>query len=180
MSSKVLPLAIASGASLAALGGVAAAFQDRTLQTGAGLQAGYTKICAYRNGPRAGQTVDYGGTAGAVPVQIGKRCSDLQGSSGVAVAATTTAQPAAPDQRQQGQGRFYRGPDTPSGWNAASNALQYGFTLSCRFINGPRAGTSADFSRTLGAQPVAVGNPCSDAGSSGVGVAPSSADIPQF
>jgi hypothetical protein len=87
----------------------------------------------------------------------------MQGSSGQAVAAELG--------RRQGQGRFYRSPGAPNAWGP-TGALKQGYTQTCRFDSGPRAGTSVDFSHTLGAQPAAIGSPCADGASKGVAIAP--------
>jgi hypothetical protein len=150
MLSKILPLAIAGAASLTAF---SASAQN--------LSPSFTQTCAYRNGPRAGQTIDYTGTPGAVSVPIGSRCADMQGSSGAAVSSAP------------GRGatnRFYMSPGAPAAWGSGG-AVSPGFSLTCRFDSGPRAGTSTNFSGTLGAQPVAIGNACSDGASSGLAVA---------
>ena len=85
----------------------------------------------------------------------------MHGSSGWAVAQ----QPG----REQG-GRFYTSPGAPNAWGS-SGALKPGYSLFCRFDSGPAAGHTADYSSTLGAQPVAVGSACSDGPNKGVAVA---------
>jgi hypothetical protein len=153
MFSKVLALAIAGAASLAAFGASAPALaQDLSL----------TRTCAFRDGPRAGQTIDYTGSPGAAPVRIGARCADMQGSSGVAIAQASG--------REQSH-RFYTSPGAPTGWGP-SGLLNSGFSLTCRLDTGPRAGSSVNFSGTLGAQPLRAGTPCSDGSSQGVAVGP--------
>ena len=126
-------------------------------------QPNLTQTCAFRDGPRAGQTIDYAGAPGAVSVPVGNRCADMQGSSGEAVAEGTA--------RQQGQGRLYMSPGAPNAWGPSGN-LRSGFTQTCRFNGGPRAGTSLDYSHTLGAQPIAIGAACSDGPNTGIAVAP--------
>jgi len=120
-----------------------------------------TQTCAYNAGPLAGQTIDYTGAPGASAVQIGNRCADMHGSSGVAVAQ----QPG----RGQG-GRFYTSPGAPNAWGP-SGGPQPGYSLFCRFNSGPAAGHTADYSSTLGAQPAAIGSACSDGPNQGVAVA---------
>jgi hypothetical protein len=149
MLSKILPLAIAGAASLSAAGASAQ-------------NPGFTQTCTYKDGPRAGQTVDYTGAPGAISVPIGSRCADMQGSSGSAVAQEMG--------REQSH-RFYMSPGAPVAWGS-SGALNPGFSLSCRFTSGPRAGTTTNFSGVLGAQPAAIGAPCADGASSGLAVAP--------
>jgi hypothetical protein len=137
-----------------------------------------TQTCAYKDGPLAGQTIDYTGTPGASAVQVGVKCADMNGSSGVAVAP----QPG----REQG-GRLYtspgapnapgtanapNAPGNPNAWSS-SGTLNPGYSLYCQFNSGPAAGHTADYSSTLGAQPVAIGAACSDGPNSGVAVAQS-------
>ena len=55
---------------------------------------------------------------------------------------------------------------------AQPGMAQQGPTQTCAFNQGPRAGTTVDFSKTLGAQPVMIGAACMDAGSKGFAVAP--------
>jgi hypothetical protein len=121
-----------------------------------------TQTCAFKDGPKAGQTIDYSGAPGASAVPVGNKCADMQGSSGWAVAQ----QPG----REQG-GRFYTSPGAPNAWSS-SGALQPGYSLYCRFDSGPAAGHTADYSSTLGAQPAAIGSACSDGPNHGVAVAP--------
>jgi hypothetical protein len=180
MLSKLATLALAGAASMTAFGasaqtqeqaqpgvnqpgaaqpGMNGMNQSGMNQPGA-TQQGLSQTCAFNAGPRAGQTVDFGGSPGAVAVQMGSRCADMQGSSGQAVAGG----------RQQGQGRFYTSPGAPNAWSSAG-LLKQGYTQSCNFTSGPRAGTTFNYSHTLGAQPVTIGSACSDAGSKGFAVA---------
>jgi hypothetical protein len=151
MFSRLSMLAMAGAASLSTFGITAQA------------QPSLTQTCAFKEGPRARQTVNYAGTPGAVSVPVGERCADMHGSSGVAVAQGTA--------RQQGPGRYYTSPGAPSAWGSLRN-LKPGFTLTCRFNSGPHAGTTLNYAHTLGARPVAIEAPCADGGSTGVGVAP--------
>jgi hypothetical protein len=123
-----------------------------------------TQTCAYNEGPLAGQTIDYSTAPGAPAVKVGVKCADMQGSSGWAVPQQAGQQPG----REQG-GRFYTSPGAPSAWGS-SGGLRSGYSLFCRFNSGPAAGHSADYSSTLGAQPVAIGSACSDGPNSGVAV----------
>jgi hypothetical protein len=154
MYSKVLPLALAGAASLTAF--VAGAQSQMSSQT-------LTQTCAFRDGARAGQVIDFSSEPNSTPVSVGSRCADMQGSSGEAVAAGT---------RSTRPGRMYMSPGAPRAWDQ-SGTLRQGYTLTCRFDSGPRAGTSRDFTGTLGAEPVAIGSACSDGSSRGVGVGPS-------
>jgi hypothetical protein len=126
------------------------------------VESNLTQTCAYNAGPLAGQTIDYSGTPGVSAVRVGNRCADMHGSSGQAVAQ----QPG----RAQG-GRFYTSPGAPNTWGS-SGALQPGYSLICRFTNGPSAGHTADYSSTLGARPAAIGSGCSDGLNRGVVIAP--------
>jgi hypothetical protein len=162
MFSKLSTLALAGAASLTAFGASAQSQQGQVQAPQGQYQAGLTQTCAYHDGARAGQTVNYGGTLGAVSVPIGSRCADMQGSSGQAVAPEVG--------RQQG-GRYYSSPGAPNAWES-SGALKRGYSQRCRFNSGPRAGTTANFSNTLGAQPVAIGSACSDGPSKGIAVGP--------
>lgn len=170
MFSKLSTLAIAAAASAAAFGVAHAQGQSNQAQPnqarpnqGMANQGGpnLTQVCAFKSGPRAGQTVDFTGTPGSAAVPVGNRCADMQGSSGVTIAQNSA--------RQQGPGRFYTSPGAPNAWSGG--ALRRGFSLTCRFSSGPRAGTTLNYAHTLGAQPVAVGSPCSDGSSRGVAVA---------
>lgn len=167
MFSKLSMLAMAGAATVTALAAAAAQAQPDLPQLPSapsvpGLSQNNTQTCAFREGPRAGQTVDYAGSPGAASVPIGSRCADMQGSSGEAVKQYTA--------RQQSQGRYYSSPGAPNAWSS-SGALKPGFTRTCRFGSGPLAGTTKDYSHTLGAQPVAIGAACSDGTSRGVAVA---------
>jgi hypothetical protein len=162
MIGKLSTLAMAGAASLTAFG-VSAQAQPGMAQQG------MTQTCAFNEGPRAGQTINYAGSPGAVSARVGSLCADMQGSRGQAVAAGIG--------RQQGQGRFYTSPGAPNAWSS-SGALRRGFTQTCSFTSGPRAGTRTDFSRVLGAQPVAIGSACSDGRNNGVAVAPGQAAAP--
>lgn len=128
---------------------------------------GYTTLCRFTEGPRTGDTVDFSATPGAQPVQIGSTCMDMQGNSGVAIAGGQQ-----PEQPLPPQGRYYQsGPEAQA--QVAQQALPPGFTLTCRFITGPRGGQTVDFSGTTGATPTRIGSGCADmVGSSGVAVAP--------
>jgi hypothetical protein len=150
MFSKLTALALTGAASLTAFGASAQAQQPNLTQT-----------CAYRDGPLAGQTIDYSGAPGSSAVRVGNRCADMQGSSGWAIAQRPG--------RAQG-GRFYMSPGAPNAWGS-SGALKPGYSLYCRFNNGPAKGHTADYSRTLGAQPAAIGSACSDGPNKGVAVA---------
>jgi hypothetical protein len=130
--------------------------------------ANLTQTCAYNDGPLAGQTIDYTGAPGSSAVSVGVRCADMNGSSGVAVAQKPTQQPTQP-KRGQG-GRYYTSPGAPNAWSS-SGALNPGFSLFCQFNSGPAAGHTADYSSTLGAQPVAIGAACSDGPNRGIAVA---------
>lgn len=173
MSSMFSTLAIAAAASVAAVG-VAQAQPQRAqpnppqpnqgmANQGMANQGGpnLTQVCAFKSGPRAGQTVDFTGTPGSAAVPVGDRCADMQGSSGVTIAQSSA--------RQQSPGRFYTSPGAPNAWSGG--VLRRGFSLTCRFNSGPRAGTTLNYAHTLGAQPVAIGSPCSDGASRGVAVA---------
>ena len=151
MFSKLTALALSGAASLTAFGASAQAQQSNLTQT-----------CAYKDGPLAGQTIDYSGAPGASAVQVGNRCADMHGSSGWAVAQ----QPG----REQG-GRFYMSPGAPNAWGSSGD-LKPGYSLFCRFDSGPAKGHTSDYSSTLGAQPVAIGSACSDGPNKGVAVAP--------
>jgi hypothetical protein len=163
---KLSTLAMAGAASLTAFGASAQTLQ-RQYQPGVtppGAQpgpSGMTQTCAYNTGPRAGQTVNYAGTPGAASVLVGSRCADMQGSSGQAIT---------PEIGRGGQGRFYASPGAPNAWSS-SGGLRRGFTRTCSFTSGPRAGTTVDYSYTLGAQPVSIGSACSDGASRGSAVA---------
>jgi hypothetical protein len=137
----------------------------------AGTSANLTQTCAYNDGPLAGQTIDYTGAPGSSAVTVGVRCADMNGSSGVAVAQKPAqpAQPTQPTQRGQG-GRYYTSPGAQNAWSS-SGALNPGFSLFCQFNSGPASGHTADYSSTLGAQPVAIGQACSDGPNRGVAVA---------
>lgn len=174
MFTRFSMLAVAGVASVAALG-VAAQAQPDLPQPGVtepgvsgpgpGAQ-GLSQTCGFNNGPRAGQVIDYPGSA-AVPV--GSRCADMQGSSGQAVAQA----PRVPEQsngRYYGYRGFYRSPGAPIARDQSGN-VSAGFSLTCRLNSGPRAGSTVDFSNTLGAQPVAIGAPCADDSGWGVAVA---------
>lgn len=132
----------------------------RLYQQGPDLSAsGPTLICKLTSGPGAGTSFDFRGTADT-PARAGADCSDMAGSRGVAVAPPVAGQPG-----QRGTyGRHYQT------WRD-----QAGFTFTCRFTHGPRAGSSEDFANKPGSSSVRIGGGCSDgAGSTGVGVAPSS------
>lgn len=156
MSSKLstLAMAIAGAAPLIVLGAGAHA------QTAENM----TRTCHFTSGARAGAVVDFSNTPGTSAVAVGARCGDMTGSNGVAVAQQ-------PGSRLPGAGRFYRTPGAPSGLDD-SGRLKSGYTQSCRFSSGPRAGSTVDFSNRLGATPIQIGNACSDGTSQGVGVAP--------
>jgi hypothetical protein len=156
MFSKLSTLALAGAASVTAFAAGAQA------QPGPGLTPGLTQTCAFRDGPRAGQTINFAGAPGAVSVPIGARCADMQGSSGLAIAPATA--------REQVPGRYYLSPGAPNAWES-TGGLRQGFTLTCRFDSGPRAGTTLNYANTLGAEPVAIGSPCSEGPSRGVAVA---------
>ena len=61
-------------------------------------------------------------------------------------------------------GRYYGSPGAPLAWGSASGQR-------CRFNQGPAAGSTLDYSHTLGAAPLAIGAPCADGASSGFIVA---------
>jgi hypothetical protein len=121
-----------------------------------------TQTCAFNAGPRAGQTVDFSGATGAAAVPVGSRCADMKGSSGRAVAAGIG--PRRP-------GRFFTSPGAPGAWSS-SGALKPNYTLTCRFNKGPRAGSSQDFTGSLGAEPLQIGSACSDGLNKGIAVPP--------
>ncbi len=148
MFSRILALAIAAAVSFTAF---AAAGQNLNL----------TQTCAYQDGPRAGQTVDYAGAPGAATAQVGDRCADMHDSRGVAIA---------PLSGRAQTNRFYASPGAPSDWKA-DGQLKPGLTLTCFYTKGPLAGNAADFSGVLGAQPVPIGWPCADGASEGFGAA---------
>jgi hypothetical protein len=153
MSSRPLILAVAAAAPLLALG----------VQAQAQPYPGLSRTCHFLRGPRAGTTVEFSRSPGTPEVPIGSHCGDMSGSNGVAVANPSRTG------RTPGPGRFYRSPGAPLGmWG--SGQVQRGFTLSCRFTSGPRAGSVGDFSRTLGATPIRLGSRCSDGASRGFGV----------
>jgi hypothetical protein len=175
MISRLAMFAIAGAASVTAIGGAAHS------------QPALTQTCAFKAGPLDGQTIDFTGVPGVVAVPVGDRCADMQGSSGVAVLPEGMA-------REPGQGRYYtspgygsppayyggpgyysrpgyygspgyyRSPGAPTTWGSA-------FGQRCRFNQGPAAGTTLDYSHTLGAAPLAIGAPCADGASSGFIVA---------
>lgn len=164
MPSRFSMLALAGAASVVAIDAAAQAQPSLPDLPGVShprLGQNQTQTCEFRGGPRAGQTISYAGAPGAPVVQVGSRCADMQGSSGVAVAQGA--------ERQQSPGRFYSSPGAPRAWDSSGN-LRQGFTQTCRFNSGPLGGTTADFSHTLGAQPVAIGAACADGSSQGVAV----------
>ena len=155
MFSKLSTLVMAGAASLTAYAASAQA-------------QGLTQTCAFNQGPRAGQTIDFSGARGGVSVPAGSRCTDMRGSSGRAVA---------PGIGRQSQGRFYMSPGAPNAWGP-SGAVRPGYTQTCHFTSGPRAGTRTDYSRVLGAQPLAIGSHCADGPNKGFAVAPGQAMAP--
>jgi hypothetical protein len=166
MLRTILPLAIAGAASLTAFGASAqipSPIEKHMPDVPGTSRGGQTQTCAFDSGPRAGQTVNFAGSAGAPTVAVGSRCADMQGSNGSAVAEDTA--------RAQSQGRYYRGGGAPNAWSGPGQ-LRRGYTQSCSFTSGPGTGTSKDFTGVLGAQPVRVGSPCSDGASTGVAIAP--------
>jgi hypothetical protein len=164
MPSRLSMLTLAGAASAAAVAAVEAqpSVPDLPGVSHPRMGQNQTQTCEFRGGARAGQTVSYAGSPGAPVVQVGSRCADMQGSSGVAVAQGA--------ERQQSPGRFYSSPGAPRAFDSSGN-LRQGFTQTCRFNNGPLGGTTADFSHTLGAEAVAIGGACADGSSQGVGVA---------
>jgi hypothetical protein len=166
MSSRLSMLAMAGAASLTAFGAAAQTQSNFPPDQAQPIpsQPNLTQTCAFRDGPRAGQTINYeGAVPGAVSVPVGNRCADMQGSSGVAIPQGATG-------RRFGQSRFYMSPGAPSAWSSPG-AVRPGFSQTCRFTSGPRAGITLDYSHTLGAEPVVIGGPCSDGPNSGVAVA---------
>lgn len=168
MHIKASTLAAASAAPLLMLGALAQAqptaptVPDVTQPLrGDQARAGPTLTCRLDSGPRAGSSFDFTGTA-EFPAQAGSTCSDMAGSSGVALAPEIAGQPGQNPTRRQGLGRYYQqGPVTRES------------TWTCRFTRGPRAGTSYDFSMIAGSVAAPVGSGCSDrAGSTGVAVPP--------
>ena len=121
-----------------------------------------TSTCKFNSGPRAGSSVDFSATPGVAAVPVGSPCADMTGSTGVAVTPQTGRTP--------GQGRFYRTPEAPVGMDRSGQPTT-GYTLTCRFTSGPNAGSTHDFTGTLGATPVRIGSRCSDGTNKGVGVA---------
>lgn len=154
MSRRLLVLAIAAAAPLAAVG----------VQAHAQSSSNLTRTCHFTRGPRAGVTVDFSDSHGAPQVPVGAHCGDMTGSNGVAVGGLRETG------RLPGPGRYYRSPEAPLGLSD-SGEPEPGFTLWCRFTSGPRAGAVGDFSHTLGATPIRIGTRCSDGASRGVGVA---------
>lgn len=109
-----------------------------------------TTVCEFNSGPRAGTRFDFG-PLGVQGIPVGAPCHDGAGSTGLAVAGSGSGG------RSGGSGGA--GPNEGGGT-----------TFKCRFSNGPRAGTTVDYS-TMGVQPVPIGAPCQDGVSSyGVGV----------
>ena len=151
MFSRLARLAVAGAAAVTALG---AAHRP---------QPAMTQTCAFKAGPLDGQTIDFTDVPGVVAVPVGNRCADMQGSSGVAVPQGTA--------RAANQGRYYSSPGAPIPWDMQGNP-RAGFGQTCRFNDGPRSGTSLDYSHTLGAVPLAIGAPCADGPSRGVIVGP--------
>jgi hypothetical protein len=170
MFNRFSMLAVAGAASVAALAVSAQAQPDLpqpgVAEPGVAGPQGLSQTCGFNSGPRAGQVIDYPGSA---PVPLGSHCADMQGSSGQAVAQ-------APRIPEQNNGRyysyrgFYRSPGAPIARDQSGN-VSAGFSLTCRLNSGRRAGSTVDFSNTLGAQPVAIGAPCADDSGWGVAVA---------
>lgn len=107
--------------------------------------------CQFGSGPRAGSTVSFEGVQGALPGPVGTPCGDGHGSSGVLV--------------------------TPLALSTQSSAMsETGWSATCRFAAGPRAGQIMDFGMTPGVRWGLIGRACQDgAGSTGSIV---SADTP--
>lgn len=177
MIRKFLPLAITAAPLLLAMGIGAHAQQPQgqqqpseqqppgpqpSDQQAAGQQQ-TTSTCRFTSGSRAGSTVDFSATPGVAAVPVGSSCGDMTGSNGVAVTARTGRAP--------GMGRFYRTPEAPVGLNPSGQPAR-GYTLTCRFTSGPNAGSTHDFSGSLGATPIRIGSRCSDGSNKGVGIAP--------
>jgi hypothetical protein len=153
MFSRLAKLAVVGAASVIALG---AAHRP---------QPALTQTCAFKSGPLKGQTIDYTDVPGVASVPISNRCADMQGSNGVAVPQGTA--------RVANHGRYYSSPGAPLAWDRSGN-LRAGFGQICQFTDGPRAGTTLDYSHTLAAVPLAIGAPCADGASRGVIVGPGS------
>lgn len=176
MIRKVLPLALTAAPLLLVMGLGAHAQQPQGRQQSSeqqppgqqpsGQQATgqqqSTSTCRFTSGPRSGSTVDFSATPGVAAVPVGSPCGDMTGSTGVAVTPQTGRAP--------GMGRFYRTPEAPVGLNQSGQPTQ-GYTLTCRFTSGPNAGSTHDFSGSLGATPIRIGKTCSDGTNKGVGVA---------
>jgi hypothetical protein len=160
MSSKVLPLALAAGAVLSAYSASAREPSVIEVQT---QSTNLTQTCAFTNGPRAGETVDYTGDPGAPAIPVGSRCADMQGSSGDAV-----VQPPSPPRPPS---RFYVSPGAPGVWGSAGEPSP-GYTLTCLFDRGPDAGYAQDFSGVLGSEPIPIGAACTNGVSTGRAVSP--------
>jgi len=55
---------------------------------------------------------------------------------------------------------------------ASSPAWSQGYTMTCHYLTGPRAGQTQNFTGVPGVSPIPVGSPCTDLyGSYGVGIA---------
>jgi hypothetical protein len=57
------------------------------------LPSGTSLTCKYTSGPKAGQTQNFDGVPGIVPVPIGAPCTDAQGSLGIAIAGDAKSLP---------------------------------------------------------------------------------------
>lgn len=142
--------------------------------------AGMTLTCHLDRGPRAGASFEFTGTVDH-PAQVGAACSDMSGSTGVAIAPEIAGQPGQNAWRRS-QGRYYyQGPGytygpgpnyegtSPNSQGPTTNRS----TWTCRFTSGPRSGSSVDFARVPGSNAMPVGSGCSDgSGSTGVAVPP--------
>jgi hypothetical protein len=107
--------------------------------------------CQFNSGARAGSTFNFEGVPGALPGPVGTPCRDGQGSSGVLV--------------------------TPQPLSTQASALpETGWSATCRFTAGARAGQIVNFGSTPGVRWGVIGRACQDdAGSTGSIVA---ADTP--
>ncbi len=122
-------------------------------------------VCKFTSGPRAGATEDYG------PMQapVDMACTDGAGSNG-----TIIATPAGSDAAQTANGsdgsdvlEVSDVPDPPAGGASSAPAAAAGSRSGtvCKFISGPKAGTTHDYAPVH----APLNTPCDDGvGSSGV------------
>ncbi len=96
-----------------------------------------TTTCQFTYGPRAGQTVDFGGQRGVIPAMVGAPCGDGGGSFGTAVATSTTQEP--------------------------TRRARPSVSTGCYFDAGPLAGRVIDYAPR---PPIPVGSSCNDGFSS--------------